>query len=112
MLQSLAPFAAAQALLDQGVGQLLSNATATWQGGLPFGVLHDVTMATDGFSGVATVTLHTVSLCTANTPGIAEGSTALTVDGKPCRITGAVVPDAGGWASFPIVFTGRPGQGG
>lgn len=111
MLHPLAPFAAAQALLNQGVGQLLSNATATWQAGPPFGVLHDVTVA-DGFSTVATVPQHTISLCAANTPGIAEGSTALTVDGKPCRITGAVVPDAGGWASFPITFLAQPGQQG
>ena len=110
MLQPLAPFAAVQSLLNQGVGQLLSNATATWQAGRPFGVLHDVTVA-DGFSGVATVAQNTIGLCTANTPGIAEGSTALAVDGKPCRITGPVVPDAGGWASFPIVFLAQPGQG-
>lgn len=42
--------------------------------------------------------VHTVSLCVANCPGIAEGSTGLTVGGKSCRITAPVVPDAGGWA--------------
>ena len=38
MTASLAPFAAVDALIAQGVGQALSNATATWHGGPAFGV--------------------------------------------------------------------------
>ena len=38
MLASTAPFAQVDALINQGVSQLLANATASWQGGKPFGV--------------------------------------------------------------------------
>ena len=110
MAHCLAPFAAVSALINQGVGQLLSNATASWQGGGPFGVLWDTQQQDDGgyLPEVATIPVHTVSLCVANTPGIAEGSTGLTVGGKTCRITSPVVPDAGGWASFTVTFPSGP----
>lgn len=104
MTASLAPFAAVDALIAQGVGQALSNATATWHGGPAFGV-HLYQSAADGFGEVVTNQRHTVSLCVLNAPGVAEGSSALRINGQPCRITGPVVPDAGGWATFPIVFT-------
>ena len=114
MLPSQAPFAAVQALLNQGIGQLLSNASGAWHGGPPFALLWDTQQQDDGgyLADAATIVVHTVSLCVANCPGIAEGSTGLAVDGKPCRITGPVVPDAGGWAMFPVVFLPLAGQGG
>lgn len=115
MLPSQAPFAAVQALLNQGVGQLLSNASGAWHGGPPFALLWDTQQQDDGgyLTDAATIVVHTVSLCVANCPGIAEGSTGLTVDGKTCRITAPVVPDAGGWASFTVTFPGgQPGRGG
>ena len=115
MLSSQAPFAAVQALLNQGIGQLLSNASGAWHGGPPFALLWDTQQQDDGgyLTDAATIVVHTVSLCVANCPGIAEGSTGLTVDGKPCRITAPVVPDAGGWASFTVTFPGgQPGRGG
>lgn len=115
MLSSQAPFAAVQALLNQGIGQLLSNASGTWHGGPPFALLWDTQQQDDGgyLTDAATIVVHTVSLCVANCPGIAEGSTGLTVDGKTCRITAPVVPDAGGWASFTVTFPGgQPGRGG
>ena len=115
MLSSQAPFAAVQALLNQGVGQLLSNASGAWHGGPPFALLWDTQQQDDGgyLTDAATIVVHTVSLCVANCPGIAEGSTGLMVDGKSCRITAPVVPDAGGWASFTVTFPGgQPGRGG
>ena len=39
MLASTAPFAAVDALINQGVSQTLANATASWQGGPSFGVI-------------------------------------------------------------------------
>ena len=115
MLPSQAPFAAVQALLNQGIGQLLSNASGAWHGGPPFALLWDTQQQDDGgyLTDAATIVVHTVSLCVANCPGIAEGSTGLTVGGKTCRITAPVVPDAGGWASFTVTFPGgQPGRGG
>lgn len=115
MLPSQAPFAAVQALLNQGVGQLLSNASGAWHGGPTFALLWDTQQQDDGgyLTDAATIVTHTVSLCVANCPGIAEGSAGLTVGGKTCRITAPVVPDAGGWASFTVTFPGgQPGRGG
>lgn len=48
MLPSQAPFAAVQALLNQGVGQLLSNASGAWHGGPPFALLWDTQQQDDG----------------------------------------------------------------
>lgn len=82
----------------------LANARATWQGGAEFGVIFDI----DGeevFSDAVTAVRHSVSLCVANASGIAEGSTELAINGQSCRVTGAVVPDASGWATFPIALT-------
>ena len=91
--------------MNRAVERALANATGCWNGGAPFGVLLDQ-VQDEGFMGEAvTAVRHTVSLCVANAPGIAEGSQLLTVTGQACRITGPVVPDAGGWATFPIVFT-------
>jgi hypothetical protein len=83
-----------------------SNATASWQGGVEeFGVILRRNQG-DGFvSDAVTPVLYTVSLCVLNALGVAEGSSALRINGQPCRITGPVVPDSGGWATFPIVFT-------
>lgn len=105
MTQNLAPFAAVGALINQGVSQLLSNATATWQGGgQAFGVIFQKG-TDDGFvDGVVTTVRHTVSMCVANAPGIAEGCKGLRINGQLCVVNGAVVPDASGWATFPIFF--------
>lgn len=94
--------------MNRSVERSLANATATWNGGAAFGVLLDRERV-DGFLDEAvTAERQVVSLCVANTPGIAEGSVALKVDGRICRISGPVLPDAGGWASFPVFFVGAP----
>ena len=106
MAHNLAPFAVVNALINQGVSQLLSNATGTWQGsGHAFGVVFKREVADGYMPEVVTAAMHTVSMCVGNAPGIAEGSEGLRINGQATRITGPVVPDASGWATFPIVFT-------
>lgn len=91
--------------MNRSIERALANATATWNGGTSFGVMLDQDKD-EGFMGDAvTAVRDEVSLCVANTPGIAEGSQLLTINGKACRVTGPVVPDASGWATFPVVLT-------
>lgn len=104
MLASTAPFAAVDALINQGVSQTLANATASWQGGKSFGVIFNRTPLDGYLDHAVTTDRQTVAMCVANAPGIAEGSTGLLIGGQPCQITGPVVADASGWATFPIVF--------
>ena len=111
MTQQLAPFADVEALINQGVAQMLSNATATWNGGAPFGVMLGREADTGFMPEVVTADRYAVSMCVANAPGIAEGSTGLCVNGRPVRVSGAVIPDASGWATFPIVFEGATDAG-
>lgn len=106
MTHNLAPFAAVNALINQGVSQLLSNATATWQGtGHAFGVVFKRGQDEGYLPEAVTAVAHTVSMCVVNAPGIAEGSQGLCINNQPCRVTGPVVPDASGWATFPVVLT-------
>ena len=104
MLASTAPFAAVDALINQGVSQTLANATASWQGGSSFGVIFNRAPLDGYLDHAVTTDRQTVAMCVANAPGIAEGSTSLLIGGQPCQITGPVVADASGWAVFPIVF--------
>lgn len=107
MSQHLAPFAAVNSLINQGVSQLLSNATATWQsGGHAFGVIFKRAADEGYMPGAVTAVAHTVSMCVANAPGIAEGSTGLRINGQECAVLGAVVADASGWATFPVQLNG------
>lgn len=89
-----------------------SNATATWQGAAhAFGVVFK-RGADEGFMPDAvTAVSRTVSMCVANAPGIAEGSTGLRINGQACTVMGAVVPDASGWATFPVQFAGGADAG-
>lgn len=106
MTHNLAPFAAVNALINQGVSQLLSNATATWQGtGHAFGVVFKRGLDEGYLPEAVTAVTHTVSMCVVNAPGIAEGSQGLCINNQPYRVTGPVVPDASGWATFPVVLT-------
>lgn len=104
MLASTAPFAVVDALINQGVSQTLANATASWQGGHSFGVIFNRAPLDGYLDHAITTDRQTVAMCIANAPGIAEGSTGLLIGGQPCQITGPVVADASGWATFPIVF--------
>lgn len=74
---------------------MLHNATATYQGGEPFGVILD-RGASDPFGPAVDVAQISVAYCVANTPGVREGS-ELVVNGVVHKVTGPVQPDAGGW---------------
>src|SRR5438067_13730490 len=91
---SLTPFADVQAMIDGGVEQALANATATWQGGAPFGVIFErgVVEAAQEVIGYG----PRVSLPAARVVGIVQGAT-LTVGGTAYIVAGVPEPDEGGW---------------
>ena len=95
-----APFASAMHMLNASVTTMLANATATYQGGTPFGVLFDRT-ASDPFGQAVDVAALSVGYCVANTPGVREGS-ELVIDGVVHVVTGPVQPDAGGWVNLSV----------
>jgi hypothetical protein len=92
--------------LNAVVERRLADTLATWNGGQAFGVVFD--RAQDGgfMEDAVTAVLHTVSMCVANAPGIAEGSKGLVVGGMTYLVTGPVVPDSGGWATFTVMPVG------
>ena len=102
-MTALDPFKKAHDRANAAVLRHLANARASWMDGVEFGVILDAEIG-DGFPEVVTADQYTLSMCVANAAGIAEGSSELVINGRPCRVTGAVVPDASGWATFPIVF--------
>lgn len=95
-----APFASAMHMLNASVPAVLANATATYQGGAPFGVLFDRT-ASDPYGQAVDVAALEVGYCVANTPGVREGS-ELVIDGVVHVVTGQVQPDAGGWVNLSV----------
>lgn len=94
----LAPFAAVEALINQGVSGLLSNAVAVYKAGDPFGVIFDKgqTEAFDGGGRVLDGCDAVVSFNLANAPGLTEGS-QLVIDGSVYTVLGGVQPDSSGW---------------
>lgn len=103
-MTALDPFKKAHDRANAAVLRHLANASGCWQGGEVFGVIWD-TEGDDAFSESVTAVRQTISLCIANANGIDEGSVDLTINGHACRVTGPVVPDASGWATFSIVFS-------
>lgn len=99
-------FARSVARLNASVERRLSNAQATWNGGTPFGVMFDREQDEGFMEDAVTAVRHTVSMCVANAPGIAEGSAGLVVDGLAYLVIGPVVPDSGGWATFAVMPAG------
>lgn len=97
---SLAPFAALESRVNSAVQRRLANATATYQGGEPFGVLFDRT-ASDEFSPVVDAAALSVGYCVVNTPGVREGS-ELVINGVVHKVAGPVQPDAGGWVNLTV----------
>lgn len=95
-----APFASAMHMLNASVPAVLANATATYNGGAPFGVLFDRT-ASDPFGQAVDVAALEVGYCVANTPGVREGS-ELVIDGVVHVVIGQVQPDAGGWVNLSV----------
>ena len=99
-------FARSIARLNASVERRLANAIGTWEGGEEFGVLFDRGQDEGFMEDAVTAVRHTVSMCVANAPGIAEGSAGLSVDGVVHLVSGPVVPDAGGWATFTVIPMG------
>ena len=100
----LAPFAAIEQMVDTAVISVLANATASWQGGPAFGVIFDSSEGGRFISDAPMTAVRcTVSLCSANCPGIAEGVDGLVIHATAWRVASAVVPDASGWATFSVV---------
>ena len=97
---AVAPFAQAMADLGTEVESMLANATATYQGGEPFGVLFDRT-ASDPFGQAVDVGALSVGYCVVNTPGVREGS-ELVIGGVVHVVNGPVQPDAGGWVNLSV----------
>ena len=77
-----------------------ANATATYQGGAPFGVLFD-RRGQELYGGALDAAEHQASFCVANTPGLTEGG-VLVVVGKAYTVVGPVQPDAGGWVTVAL----------
>lgn len=89
-----------QARINGAVERAHANATATYQGGEPFGVLFD-RAASDPYGQAVDVAALEVGYCVANTPGVREGS-ELVIDGVVHVVNGPVQPDAGGWVSLSV----------
>lgn len=105
---SLTPFAQVERDLAAATMQHLANAQGCWQGGPAFGLMLSIDRPSlPDFLGDAQASpaQPRISLCAANAPGLVQGSTGLTVNGQPCRITSPVVVDAGGWADCTIAYT-------
>lgn len=93
-----APFAAAMHMLNASVPAVLANATATYQGGTPFGVLFD--RAPADLLGVATYAPE-CAFDIAHTPGLAKGS-VLVIDGAAFAVAGNPEPDGSGWVRVQL----------
>ena len=104
MQANLAPFAAVDALINQGINETLTNAVASWQGGPSFGVIFNRAPLGGYLDDAVTTDRKSVTMCIDQAPGMAEGSIGLLIGGQPCQITGPVVADISGWVTFPIVF--------
>ena len=100
-MASLAPFAAVEALVNQGVAQHLANATATYQGGEPFGVLFERASADPYGTGEVDASSYTAGFCIANAPGLQRGG-ELVIDGTTYQVASDVTPDAGGWVGITL----------
>ncbi|MCW5648354.1 MAG: hypothetical protein KIS62_01275 [Ramlibacter sp.] len=93
-MSTSAPFAAIQAGINAGVGQLLANAIATWQGGEPFAVIFE--RAPMAVLGEVMGAGPRLSVDAALLPGVAQGS-VISIDGTDFEIVGAIEPDESGW---------------
>lgn len=98
---TLAPFAALESRLNGAVQKRLSNATATYNGGTPFGVLFDRSPADPFGTGAVDAAAYSVSFMAANAPGLAEGG-ELVINGTAYIVASGVQPDAGGWVSLTV----------
>ena len=98
-MPNLAPFAAVEQMVNAGVLGTLANATATFNGGEPFGVIFDLLPA--DFDQLAEARGPQAAFDLAKAPGLAYGST-LVIDGATYTVTGGLEPDASGWATVQL----------
>lgn len=96
-----APFAAAMHMLNASVPGVLANATATHQGGEPFGVLFERAGADPFGNGAVDSSACSVAFDLAHAPGLAEGG-ELVIGGVAYVVASGVQPDASGWATLSI----------
>lgn len=99
MSHNLAPFAAVNALINQGVSQHLANATCVFKGGQSFGVIFE--RAPKDALGIVGGYAPSCSFCMANAPGVEQGA-QLVIDGQPFEVVCPVEPDASGWATLQL----------
>ena len=93
------------ARINGAVVRAHANATATYQGGEPFGVILDRGQ-TDAFGGggqVVDAPEVTVSFDLAHAPGLAEGG-ELVIDGVVYMVGAGVQGDSSGWIAGLSVF--------
>lgn len=97
---TLAPFAAIDALINQGCAATLANAVASYFGGAPFGVILDSAPA-ELYGGVVDAAARTCGFNGGHAPGIAEGH-VLVINGIRYRVAGGTVPDETGWLRLQV----------
>lgn len=90
-----------QARIHGAVVRAHANATATYQGGTPFGVLFDRTPSDPFGNGAVDAATCTAAFCLANAPGLVEGG-ELVIDGVVYVVASGVQPDAGGWVGLAV----------
>ncbi len=95
-----APFAALESRLNSAVQRRLANATATHNGGAPFGVLFDRN-PTEPFGGAASAAELVCAFDLASAPGLVEGG-VLVINGVAHVVASSVEPDASGWVSVTV----------
>ena len=88
------------ARINGAVVRAHANATATFNGGEPFGVLFDRN-PTEPFGGAASAADLVCAFDLASAPGLVEGS-VLVINGAPHVVAGGVEPDASGWVTVAV----------
>lgn len=100
MTHNLAPFAAVNALINQGVQQSLADAICSVDGGRPFAALYHCkpTQALDIYSGNA----PTLSFALDCAPSVGQGSVVVVQSVGRFEVTQPVEHDATGWVTLEL----------
>ena len=97
---TLAPFALVEQATNAAVQAMLANATATHNGGTPFGVLFDRAPA-DPFGGAVDAAACAAAFCLANAPGLAKND-ELVINSTAYIVASGVQPNASDWISLTV----------
>lgn len=108
MAHNLAPFAAVNALINQGVSTHLADAVCVIDGGQPFGVIFNRQPkdALDIYGGYA----PTLSFALANAPAVGQGSAVVVEGVGSFEVVQPVEPDATGWVTLQLREAPLPAQ--